>query len=411
MHANATAKPHTPPKSYSGLPEVEYPPPAGDALYAWFRDLRLQAPLVKAPNNVLLSLHARNVERLFGAETRQLETEAKQGYGVTDGPIHEFIADGMLFSNGETHERRRRPIARALAFKAVEAMRPGVRALADRMVLTRRGEPRTDFLNDIAAQIPFRIVCDLVGAPQGDRPLLFAWIRDASAAIGPIAPLRRPAIELALSAFGRRIDALIADRRARPLDDFLTRYVAETATAADLGEGEIRAQIVGLILAGSDTTRNALCMILSRLLGHPDQWRDFCDDPEGLKRAVVEEGLRFDPIVSGAPRVSLQHFELDRVPIEAGRIITVSLISALRDPEVFAEPDKFDVHRIDRQRWHLAFGAGPHRCAGEALARVELEETLAAIAALAPRTSIVGEAPALNWGAIRTVDRMDVQLR
>jgi hypothetical protein len=95
--------------------------------------------------------------------------------------------------------------------------------------------------------------------------------------------------------------------------------------------------------------------------------------------------------------------------IPGGAMMAVSLLSVLRDPDVYANPDSFDIHRTDQQRWHLAFGAGAHRCAGEALARVELEEVLAAIARLAPNTRIVGQAPKLNPGAIRTVDQMRVE--
>jgi cytochrome P450 len=87
----------------------------------------------------------------------------------------------------------------------------------------------------------------------------------------------------------------------------------------------------------------------------------------------------------------------------------VSLLSVLRDPEIYADAETFNIHRTDQQRWHLAFGAGAHRCAGEALARVELEETLAAIARLAPNTRVTGPRPQLRPGAIRTVDQIQVE--
>ena len=90
-------------------------------------------------------------------------------------------------------------------------------------------------------------------------------------------------------------------------------------------------------------------------------------------------------------------------------MLSVSIISSLRDPEVYAEPERFDIFRTDHPRWTPAFGAGAHRCAGEALARVELEETLASIARLAPDTVLVGDAPKLAPGAIRTVGRMTVR--
>jgi cytochrome P450 len=149
-------------------------------------------------------------------------------------------------------------------------------------------------------------------------------------------------------------------------------------------------------------------MTLYQLLNHPEQWKAFCADPDGLKKKAVEEGLRFEPVVSGIPRVTTRDLEVEGYLIPAGAILAVSILSVLRDPAVYADPETFNIHRTDQQRWHLAFGAGAHRCAGEALARVELEETLAAIARLAPNTRIVGPVPRLNPGATRTVDQMTV---
>jgi cytochrome P450 len=100
--------------------------------------------------------------------------------------------------------------------------------------------------------------------------------------------------------------------------------------------------------------------------------------------------------------------ELDGFLIPAGAIIAVSILSVLRDPDVYANAETFDVNRTDQQRWHLAFGAGAHRCAGEALAKVELEETLATIARLAPNAKLAGAPPQLAPGAIRAVDQMRV---
>jgi cytochrome P450 len=247
-----------------------------------------------------------------------------------------------------------------------------------------------------------------MGIPRSDLPVFMQWIADTAEAIGFIDVARRPQIEQSLLAFNDYVDRLLADRRRAPRGDFLSDYVAATAASGDLTEGEIRAQIVGLILAGSDTTRNAMCMTLYQLLSHPDQWRDMIADPDGLKKKAAEEGLRFEPVVTASPRVALEDMAVEGYLIPAGAMISVSLLSVLRDPEVYSDPDRFNIHRIDQQRWHLAFGAGAHRCAGEALARVELEEVLAAIARLAPDTQIIGPAPRLGAGAIRAVDQMHV---
>lgn len=80
----------------------------------------------------------------------------------------------------------------------------------------------------------------------------------------------------------------------------------------------------------------------------------------------------------------------------------------MRDPDVYADPDAFNINRQDHPRWHPIFGAGAHRCVGEALAKAEMEETLATIARLAPDTELVGDFPKLAPGAIRQVGTMQV---
>jgi cytochrome P450 len=400
-------------KSYNDIPTVDFAQNSPEASsYDMFRQWRANTPLVKVPigfGHMVLALRARTVEQVVGSETRQLETESKILQGVFDGPIYDFIAQVMLFANGEVHQRRRQPVARTFAFKLMEAMRPKAAAIAAELIQERLGRGPFDYVNEFAAQIPARIIADILGIPRSDLPVFMQWISDTAEAIGFIDVARRPQIEESLVAFSAYVDKLLADRRANPRGDFLSDYVAATAASGDMTEGEIRAQVVGLILAGSDTTRNAMCMTLFQLLQHPEQWHALVADPDGLKKKASEEGLRYEPVVSGIPRVAIEDMTVEGYLIPGGAMIAVSLLSVLRDPDVYANPEAFDIHRTDQQRWHLAFGAGAHRCAGEALARVELEEVLAAIARLAPNTRIVGQAPRLNPGAIRTVDQMRVE--
>jgi len=400
-------------KSYNDIPTVDFAQNSPEASsYDMFREWRANTPLVKVPigfGHMVLALRARTVEQVVGSETRQLETESKILQGVFDGPIYDFIAQVMLFANGEVHQRRRQPVARTFAFKLMEAMRPKAAAIAAELIQERLGKGPFDYVQEFAAQIPARIIADILGIPRSDLPVFMQWISDTAEAIGFIDVARRPQIEKSLVAFSAYVDKLLADRRANPRGDFLSDYVAATAASGDMSEGEIRAQVVGLILAGSDTTRNAMCMTLFQLLQHPEQWPALVADPDGLKKKASEEGLRYEPVVSGIPRVAIEDMAVEGYLIPGGAMMAVSLLSVLRDPDVYANPDSFDIHRTDQQRWHLAFGAGAHRCAGEALARVELEEVLAAIARLAPNTRIVGQAPKLNPGAIRTVDQMRVE--
>jgi cytochrome P450 family 103 len=398
-------------KPFNDIPVLDWESMETKGSYEVFRELRAKTPLVRVPigmGHMTLALHARAADLIVGDATRQIETETKMMQGIFNGPIYDFTANVLLFANGDAHRRRRMPIARTFAFKLMEAMRPVTVATASELINERLGKGPIDFLHEIAAQIPARIIADVLGIPRSDLPVFLKWIGDTSASIGFVDLERRVEIEKSLTEFNAYVDGLLADRRATPRNDFLSDYCAATAASGDLTEGEIRAQVVGLILAGSDTTRNSLCMTLYQLLRHPDQWRAFCADPDGLKKKAVEEGLRFEPVVSGIPRVALNDMEVEGYLIPAGAIIAVSIVSVLRDPDVYARAEEFDIHRTDQQRWHLAFGAGAHRCAGEALARVELEETLAAIARLAPNTQLIGQPPTLQPGAIRTVDQMTV---
>ena len=401
-------------KSYNDLPVLDWDmTDPFTSSYALFGKLREETPLVKVPmgmGSMVLALRAHMVDQIVSPdETRQLETEMKMMQGIFDGPIYDFIAQVMLFANGDVHQRRRQPVARTFAFKLMEAMRPKAAAVAAEIITEHLGNGPFDYLKDFAAQIPARIIADILGIPREDLPVFLKWVSDTAEAIGFVDVSRRADIEKSLTEFNAYVDKLLADRRANPRGDFLSDYVAATAASGDMTEGEIRAQVVGLILAGSDTTRNSMCMTLSELLQHPDQWKALCADPDGLKKKASEEGLRYQPVVSGIPRVTTKDMEIEGYLIPAGAVIAVSILSVLRDPAVYADPESFNIHRTDQQRWHLAFGAGAHRCAGEALARVELEETLATIARLAPNTRVVGAAPQLQPGAIRTVDQMQVE--
>lgn len=371
-----------------------------------------QAPFARTPMGPILAFQHKHAEALINDEvSRQMELEIMMLRGISEGPIFTLFQNGMLTANGEVHRRRREPVARTFAFKLMDSMRPEIKALATKLVTQHKGRGPIDFLNEIAGQIPARMIARILGVPQADLPVFMSWIEDTARAIGMFPPELRPRIEASMAKFADYVTSLLEARRANPREDFLTDYVRATAEDGVLSEDEIRTQIMGLILAGSDTTRTSLCATLSQLLRHPDQWRAFCADPDGLKRQVVNEGLRFDPAVSGVPRILKQDIEIDGYQLPAGSIAVVCFLTALRDPDVYAQPNRFDITRTDHPRWHLVFGAGAHRCLGEALARAELEETLAAIAREAPNTTLVGAPPTIEGVAgIRRVDRMEAAL-
>ena len=210
----------SPLKTYADIPVLDWDlqdPHASS--YDLFRDLRAKTPLVRVPmgmGNIVLGLRARMVDQIVSPEnTRQLETEMKMMQGVFDGPIFDFVAQVMLFANGEVHTRRRQPVARTFAFKLMEAMRPKAAAVAAEIITERLGKGPFDYLQDFAAQIPARIIADILGIPREDLPVFLGWISDTAESIGFIEVDRRAQIETSLTEFNAYVDKLLADRRTQ----------------------------------------------------------------------------------------------------------------------------------------------------------------------------------------------------
>lgn len=390
------------------FPELDFNEPH-DSDHAFLARFAALAPFARSTTGPFFSFRHRNAEALFSDEnSRQIETEMLLFRAITSGPIMTVFQNAMLTANGEAHVRRRTPVARTFAFKLMDGMRGEIRALAERLVVEYKGKGAFDFLDRIAQQIPARMIARILGVPQEDLPLFTDWVNASARAFGPFNPEDQPHIETSLAAFADYVTRLLNARRAEPKEDFLSDYVRVTAEDGVLNEDEIRTQIMGLILAGSETTRTSICATLSQLLQHPDQWRAFCADPDGLKKQVIAEGLRYDPAIGGVPRVLKRDVEIEGYHMPEGALVVISFLAGMRDPELHARPDEFDIHRTDHPRWPLGFGAGAHRCLGEALARAELEETLAVIARDAPNTTLVVAPKITGLGGIRRIDKMEV---
>jgi cytochrome P450 len=175
---------------------------------------------------------------------------------------------------------------------------------------------------------------------------------------------------------------LVAERRSRPKDDLLSALVHGTGTAPGLEVDEAITMALLLFAAGHETTANLVGNAVVTLHDHPDVARLLREQPDLLPSAV-EELVRFDSPVQLASRVATEEIQLGDLRIPAGHQALISLGGANRDPAAFANPDSLDINRGGYG--HLAFGHGPHFCAGAALARCETEEMLRRLLELEPR--------------------------
>lgn len=378
--------------------------------HTFLRRYRDEAAVAISPAGFPLALRYAAIAALSDPETtRQLETESVRKQGVTAGAIYEFYNRSMLFSNGAAHKKRRGPVARTFAFKLMDGMRGEVARLAGDIVTEAKGKGEVDFLDAFAGEIPSRIIAEILGVPSAEMPRFRTLVYSVTRAIKVGFDRSQQAeIERDFEELIAEVDRLLEARKTEPCEDFLSRLLVDAEEKFEVSHDDVRWQVITLIIAGSDTSRVSLCTTLALMLSHPDQWQAFCRDPDGLKRLVVQEGLRYEPAVGSFARVTIKDVELDGLVLPAGSPVSVCLLSAMRDERVYADPFTFDIFRTDHPRWHPAFGTGAHRCLGEALARAELEECLAAIARLAPDTRLVRAPIVRGLNGIRRIDQMHV---
>jgi hypothetical protein len=302
----------------------------------------------------------------------------------------------MLTANGAIHRRRRSPFTRTFAARLITELRPRIRKTAEHLIDGWYAQGEVDLLDGYAAHIPALAICDLFGLPKDDILYFTEQVYNVSRFLSfTFAPEDLPVIEAGARELRNYVVRLINDRRERSKNDFLSTFMADADRKGELSPLEIVAQIVQLIIGGTDTTRVAQATQVALLLQHRGQWDAVCRDP-ALIPGAVSEALRFEPSVAGIGRHTLEDIELDGRILPAGQFVTLSTMSAMRDETAFRRPDVFDISRTDQRRLHLAFGGGPHRCIGEALARAELEEGLAALTTRIPQLRLAGDPPRLQ---------------
>jgi cytochrome P450 len=174
------------------------------------------------------------------------------------------------------------------------------------------------------------------------------------------------------------VDAMVADRRTSPTDDLITELIRAEDDGDHLNMDELRMLAGGILMAGTDTTRNQVAAAVDVLCDHPDQWQLLADHPEMAMKAV-EELMRFYPVALGAMRMTTEDVEYEGVVIPGGTFVTVNTASANRDAAVYDDPDRLDITREGAAPMQT-FGAGAHYCLGANLARREIAEALRVMA-------------------------------
>lgn len=368
---------------------------------------RAATPMIQLAERRVMALRAKDVQALI-ADPRVAQIEGADYVmvnGVPEGRAAAFLRDFFLFSNGADHRAKRGPFAKTFAFAAIKARRPAVAAVADRILAEAPRGAAFDFVDQVAARVPAEMIAATLGLPEEEASRFAGHVYRLSQVLTTTGAAEDPeGIEAGAAGLYDFVAEALAARRERPQEDLLSALVAETEPT-EAAMDALAHQVMGVIIGGSDTTRAGFARIVSLLLEHPEQWAALKADPTLIPGAVAE-GLRYDPPVASVARFAVEPIEIDGVVAPAGALVGLSTLSAMRDPEAHADPDRFDIRREDQARLHLVFGGGVHRCLGEMLARIEMEEALRAVIEAAPDLKLVEPPRMLGFSGVRGISPM-----
>ena len=268
-------------------------------------------------------------------------------------------------------------------------MEPLVRKLTVRFVEERLSSGRADLVRDLAWDLPARVIFQVFGVPDEDMARVKAgaesWLLLMRGRPTADAQIR---LAQGLAAFWRYAETLVASRAEHPCDDLTSDLLlARDGDVPALTHQEVTQFLHGLLFAGHETTTGLIGNAMRRLLSERHAWEELCGDPSRIPNAI-EEVLRFDSSVIAWRRQTTQAVEIGGVPVPAHANLLLLLGSANRDPDVFEDPDRFDIHRWNAKE-HLSFGQGAHYCLGAPLARLEARVVLEELSARLPSLRLV----------------------
>jgi cytochrome P450 len=294
--------------------------------------------------------------------------------------------NSILYMDDPEHRRLRAMVSKPFSPKAVEDLRPRIRANVIELLDTLT-EARFDLIKSFAGPLPVIVIAEMLGIERDKRATFKTWSEHIAA--GFFNPLKLPE-QTALGARAQQalseyLDHVIAARRQHPGTDLISSMISADEGETPMTDSEIRGQTNLLLVAGNLTTSDLIANSMKALLSHPDQLAALRADPE-LIGNTVEEVLRYDSPVTQANRVLAQDVSFHGCPMHRGQSISVSLAGANRDPRTNPNPDVFDIRRKDIR--HQSFGGNRHLCLGAWLARVEAQEAILGLLRRFPSLSL-----------------------
>jgi cytochrome P450 len=378
-----------------------------DNPYAQYAQVREQDPVHMSPLGVLVLFRYDDVYRVLRDPGMSVELRNATPLNVTmDADIQAMFEERraggthtMLNLDPPDHHRLRRLVSKVFTPRTVEELNPRVHELVNEHLdaVAARGTGEMDLIADLAFPLPFIVISEMLGIPEGrDRNQLREWSGAVVKTFDPI--LTREEQLAAFDAIDNIIEYVneaIDYKRTHPGDDLLTALIAAEDEGDRLSAEELVEQVMLLYVAGHETTVNLIGNGTLALLRDRAQLELLQGDPS-LDTNLPDELLRFDGPVQMSRRVTLKPTKFGDRTVEAGTVLMTCLGSANRDAQRWGDTaDQLDLRRADANQ-HMAFGGGVHSCLGAHLARLEARVAIGSLVRRFPQLALATDQPEWN---------------
>jgi len=325
--------------------------------------------------------------------------------GIGLNPIINAAWDeALICQDPPVHTERRRIMNEALGPRSLRGIEQTIKGRADDLVERLLAMGAFDGVTDLAHDLPINVVMDLIGWPLDVRPGLLAFADGSWNAAGPVGPRMEAGLDQLTGMM-----ALIADihDRNRVLPGGFAAQLIAASHAGVITRDTAIGMLAGYVVAAFETTIAAMASGLWLFADNPGEWRKLRDNP-GLAMQAANEIVRMEAPIQNFSRVVTRDVALsDGLVLPAQGRVILSYASANRDERQFADPDLFRIDRSERQ--NLGFGFGPHACAGQGLARMELTAVFTALAARVERLERIGPLERHLNNVTRSISRLPMR--
>ncbi len=366
-------------------------------LYTWLRE---EAPVYWDPINELWAISRYDDIMTVSRNARQ--------FWSTEGNVPKMPADPSFINlDGKAHRDRRKLVSALFSPRAIAKMADHIRDAVDELIDEVIEQGSCEFVADIAAPLPVRMIAEMTGIPSEWHPFLLEWLDEfVKGGNGPDHVTME--VNEAFINFGALHMELVDQRREEPQDDLLTLWVNAEIDGEKLDEDQLLFEHTMMMIGGSETARNAISGGVAALAEHTDQREWLLANPKGCANAMEEATRWVTPFIRMS-RTATEDCDLVGTPVKKGDEVMMMYPPANRDPRRWERPDEFDVQRDFKATRNLAFGFGNHFCIGAHLARMEGQIVFEQLLKRMPDWRIAGEVTHQESSFVRGITSMPLE--